>query len=152
MITREMYLARSAELHRECQRLENEIMSPMMKRFLTSYLAWAKAMKAGESTEGMPLYSRYVGLCCNTMGYVEFSNDIDVEPENLPDYWHDYRGGDMTCVAADALRDELDAMFADDDLSCTFPFGYDTYHFRQGAGTMYACPKRLAWIESKVGA
>lgn len=46
-------------------------MSPMMNRFLTSYLAWAKAMNAGEA---------------------------------------------------------------------------------MGKGNMYACPKRLAWIESKVGA
>ena len=127
-------------------------MSPMMKRFLTSYLAWAKAMNAGESTAGMPYYSRYVGLCGNTFEYVSFTNDTDVEPENIPDYWHEYQSGDMEDVASDALRDELEHMFIDDvDLHGDFPFGYIDYREHWQKGTMYACPKRLAWIESKVG-
>lgn len=126
-------------------------MSPMMKRFLTSYLAWAKAMNAGESTEGMPDYSRYVGLCCNTMEYVSFTNDTEVEPDNMPDYWHEYQSGDVVCVASDALRDELEYMFIDDNLRGAFPFGYENYNDCMGKGNMYACPKRLAWVESKVG-
>ena len=127
-------------------------MSPIMKRFLTSYLAWAKAMNAGESTDGMPDYSRYVGLCCNTFEYVSFTNDTDVEPENMPDYWHGYQSGDVVNFASDALRDELEHMFIDDGLIGAFPFGYAEYNDCMGEGTMYACPKRLAWVESKVGA
>lgn len=126
-------------------------MSPMMKRYLTSYLLWAKAKNAGASTAGMPDYSRYVGVCCNTIEYVSFTNDTEVEPENLPDYWHDFKSGDVVCVASDALRDELESMFIADDLPSCFPFGYDSYHDAQGKGDMYACPKRLAWLESKVG-
>ena len=102
-------------------------MSPMMKRYLTSYLAWAKAMNAGESTDGMPDYSRYVGICCNTFEYVRFTNDTDVEPENMPDYWHEYQSGDVVAVASDALLDELEYMFIDDGLRGDFPFGYDAY-------------------------
>lgn len=127
-------------------------MSPMMKRFLTSYLAWAKAMNAGESTYGMPNYSRYDGLCGNTFEYVSFTNDTDVKPEHMPDYWQGCRSGDMVNVAADALRDELGYMFLDEGLRVSFPFGYDAYNERKEEGTMYACPKRLAWIESEVGA
>lgn len=127
-------------------------MSPMMKRFLTSYLAWAKAMKAGESTDGMPDYSRYTGLCCNTYEYVSFTNDTHVEPENMPDYWHDSQAGDKESVASDALRDELEHMFIEDDLRGAFPFGYADYNAGMSNGNMYECPKRLAWVESKVGA
>ncbi len=126
-------------------------MSPMMKRFLTSYLAWAKAMTAGESTEGMPDYSRYTGICYNTFEYVSFTNDIDVEPDNMPDYWHESPEGDLAVVASDALRGELEYMFIDEGLRGYFPFGYADYTDRMEKGNMYACPKRLAWIESKVG-
>lgn len=127
-------------------------MSPMMNRFLTSYLAWAKAMNAGESTEGMPDYNRYVGLCCNTYEYVVFNRDTDVAPENMHDYWHEHQSGDLESVASDALRAELVFMFIDDGLRGAFPFGYDAYNACIGKGNMYACPKRLAWVESKVGA
>lgn len=126
-------------------------MSPMMKRFLTSYLAWAKAMNAGESTEGMPDYSRYTGMCCNTYEYVSFTNDIDVEPENMPIYWYGDQSGDVVDVASDALRDELEHMFIEDNLRGTFPFGYAEYDECVLNGNMHACPNRLAWIESKVG-
>ena len=125
-------------------------MSPMMKRFLTSWLAWANAMNAGESTDGMPDYSRHTGLCCNTYEYVSFADDTDVEPDNMPDYWHESQEGDVFSVASDALRDELERMFIADDLRGAFPFGYADYSEGMGKGNMYACPKRLAWVESKL--
>lgn len=128
-------------------------MSPILKRYLTSYLLWAKARAAGESTDGMPPYSPYVGLCCNIIDYVQYTGDHDIIQENVPDWWREGAepGGDSVEVVVDTINEEMGHVFIDDNLNCTFPFGYLEYEDGVALGNQHTQPRRLEWLESKVG-
>lgn len=78
--------------------------------------------------DGCPVHAVFrstAGLCCN----------LDDWATN--DYW-------------EMLSEEIIEQFDCANLDSSYPFGGDDYLTRMQAGTMYECPKRLAWIEDRL--
>lgn len=108
-------------------------MSKKLREFLAAYLAWVD--EGAPRRDCIPLFSRGYGLCYNAKLYV---------PDDDHTVWYE---------AAQALRDEMAALFKRDGLDKDYPFctevQYDTMSY---SNTHHKCEARIEWIRKQLEA
>lgn len=102
-------------------------MTPLIRQFLTEWLAWVEA-GAGEHS----IFDRCEGLCLTIYNYAERHADPEVAKR------------------PHRAEDDLREVFVASGIDPYYPFGNRSYSMRARYGSQHRCPARLAWVRAQL--
>lgn len=99
-----------------------------LKEFYKEWLAWVDS----GPRKGHKYFHYTEGLCANVYDFA--LNHLDPAVYNYPHRLEEY------------LRDQ----FEEQGLDRHYPFGKRSYNQRKRNGTLYRCPRRIAWVRAQL--
>lgn len=109
-------------------------MNKHLKSFLQSYLDWAILGAPEVGSNNPNRFVRAYALCDNLSDQVRRL----------------IRNNDMSRGAGLIIQDELEALFADDDLDTNYPFGEKEFHHECAMRTHHTNEDRIDWIRKQL--